>query len=82
MFLRLPELRGMPRLSLASPEGPEAPRLRRAPVAGALATLEAIAWAVERLEGPDVARPLHELFAEFVRRSLKEARSVGRRVNG
>lgn len=77
MFLRNPALHRLPRLSLAAPTG--TPRLRKPPPGG-MATLEAIAHAVEALEGPDVARPIHELFALFVSRSVTGARRAGRRL--
>ena len=77
MFIRLPALHRLPRLSLRAP--PETPRLRRPPSYG-MATLESIAHAVETLEGPAKARPLHELFALFVSRSIEGARRAGRRL--
>jgi DTW domain-containing protein YfiP len=68
MAQRVPALRGLPRLSLpAIPAAVE--RMRRPPRPDGLATLEAIARALELLEGPEVARPLDALFAEVVRRS-------------
>jgi DTW domain-containing protein YfiP len=68
MAQRIPALRRLPRLSLPAPAGP-VERMRRPPRAGHLATLEAIARALELLEGPEVAHPLDRLFAEAVRRS-------------
>ena len=69
MTQRIPQLRGLPRLSLPPPRGPVL-RMRKQRTEDGMATLEAIARAIEVLEGPDVARPLDELFAEVVRRSL------------
>jgi DTW domain-containing protein len=68
MLHRIPGLRGLPRLSLPAPAAP-VERMRTPPLAGGMATLEAIARALEALEGPEVARPLDVLFAEVVRRS-------------
>lgn len=79
MTQRIPALRRLPRLSLPAP--PDAvERMRRPPRPGQLATLEAIARALELLEGPEVARPLDALFAEVVRRSraLGPGTEVGR----
>jgi DTW domain-containing protein len=67
MAQRIPALRGLPRLSF--PTRPAVERMRRAPLPEGMATLEAIARALEVLEGPEVARPLDALFAEVVRRS-------------
>lgn len=77
MFLRVPALQRLPRLSLPPP--PPTPRLRKPPSYG-MATLESIAHAVERLEGPAKARPLHELFALFVARSREGARRAGKKL--
>jgi DTW domain-containing protein YfiP len=68
MAQRIPALRRLPRLSLPAPPAP-VERMRRPPRPGHLATLEAIARALELLEGPEVARPLDDLFAEAVFRS-------------
>jgi len=70
MFLRVTALQRLPRLSLPPPAEPPVHRLRRAAPAHAMATLEAIAHALAWLEGADVARPLHALFALFVERSI------------
>jgi DTW domain-containing protein len=77
MFQCVPALQRLPRLSLPPP--PPTARLRTPPSTG-MATLEAIAHAVERLEGAETARPLHELFALFVERTRESARRAGRRV--
>jgi DTW domain-containing protein len=68
MVQRLPLLRALPRLSLPAPSS-AVERMRRPPDESGMATLEAIARALELLEGPEVARPLDELFAEVVRRA-------------
>ncbi len=73
MFARVPALQFLPRLSLPPP--PPTPRLRKPPAFG-MATLEAIAHAVAALEGEELARPLHELFALFVARCREGARRV------
>jgi DTW domain-containing protein YfiP len=67
MAQRIPSLRALPRLSLPAPASPPA-RMRRAADAARLATLEAIARALDLLEGGEVARPLDALLAEVVRR--------------
>jgi DTW domain-containing protein YfiP len=67
MYKRIERLRTMPELCLAPPA--IAPiRLRQPPHADGMSTLEAIAHALARLEGPEVAEPLHALHAELVRR--------------
>lgn len=74
MISRLPALQRMPRLALPIPtRSPE--RLRDGRRPHEMATLEAIAHAVARLEGEAVARPLHELYALFLARS-----AIGRRA--
>lgn len=60
MLRRLPRLAAVPRLSLA-PQGDEVPRLRRAPSHVGLSTLEAVAGALDLLEGQGVGAPLREL---------------------
>ena len=68
MLHRVESLRGLPRLSLAAPAGRKS--LRSAPPGG-MSTLEAIARAVELLEGPEVAEPLDALHRALVGRVLK-----------
>ena len=68
MYHRLPELRRLPGLNLPLP-APEARRLRRAPHPESMSTVEAMAAALQLLEGEHVARPLlalHELMIERV----------------
>jgi len=67
MVQRLPRLRALPRWSLAV-TAPE-PSLRQAPPGG-LSTLQAIARAVELLEGPEAAEPVHALHRALVARTL------------
>jgi DTW domain-containing protein len=69
MVQRIPALRGLPRLSLPPPSRPPE-RLRRQRLAEGMATIEAIARALELLEGPAPAQALDRLYAEFVSRSL------------
>jgi DTW domain-containing protein len=65
MVHRLPQLRGMPRLSLPPPS-PGIQRLRVPPHADGMSTLEAIAEAVALLEGEAVAEPLRALHRRMV----------------
>lgn len=74
MFQRLPPLQGLPRLTL--PEKTDRVlRLREGKLAEGRSTFEAIADALELLEGPAVAEPLHAFHALFVERILR-ARGV------
>lgn len=73
MYHKLDQLRGLPLLRL--PEGWRASaRLRRAPSADRVSTIEAIAGALRLLEGEDAAAPLEKLFELAVDR----ARATGR----
>jgi len=78
MLIRLPELHRLPRLSL-SPPAVATERLRTPPLPEGMATLEAIAHAVEFLEGAAVALPLHKLWSQFVDRSLRGPRRALRK---
>jgi DTW domain-containing protein YfiP len=69
MSHRHPGLLRLPRLSLSPGEG-NVRRLRVSPRAGARSTLEAIADALELLEGPEVSRPLLALHDRMVERIL------------
>ena len=62
MPARVPGLAAVPQVRLALAE-PSSYRLRRAPHADRLATFEAIARALELIEGPGVREPLERLFA-------------------
>ena len=74
MRKKLPSLQALPLFSL--PEKNDAPlRLREAPAAESRSTLEAIADALELIDGPDVGQPLHALHAMMVERVLR-ARGV------
>lgn len=65
MAQRLDAVRGLPRLALPPPSvSPD--RLRAEPHREGMATLEAIACALEMLDGPGVAAPLHALYARQV----------------
>jgi len=73
MYRRLDALRGLPVLRLPIAPMPAA-RLREAPTAGHVSTIEAIARALRLLEGDAVAAPLEALFELAVTR----ARATGR----
>lgn len=68
MLRRLDVLRGLPRLSLPPPEARR--RMRRQSSGEGMATLEAIARALELVEGPEVARPLEALYERVVEQTL------------
>jgi len=76
MVRRLPGVRSLPRL-VVDPGDPTRARLRRPHLAGGMATLEAIAAALELVEGPEVSAPLFCLFDEFARRG-RALRGKGR----
>ncbi|RKH35331.1 DTW domain-containing protein [Corallococcus praedator] len=68
MVQRVPGLRRLPGMRLPPPS-PDSRRLRRPPHPDGMSTLEAMAGALARLEGEDVAKPLlalHELMIERV----------------
>jgi len=68
MYKRVRELRDLPELTLPAPRVTPT-RLRTPTHAGGMSTIEAIAMAIARLEGPELATPLCELHAELVRRA-------------
>ena len=75
MYRKLEWLRGVPILRL--PEGAAARgRLREAPSADRVSTIEAIAAALRLLEGDAVADPLNALFALAVDRARATGRSI------
>jgi DTW domain-containing protein len=74
MFQRLPPLHALPRLALSAKREPVL-RLREGALAEGRSTLEAIADALEVLEGPSVSTPLHAFHRLFVERILR-ARGV------
>ena len=69
IFLRCPALHRLPRLSLPEP-AVAAPRLRAAPAPSAMSTLEAIARALEALDGPEIGAALDRAHALATRRVL------------
>lgn len=74
MVQKLPQLRTLPRLSLAPPPGRRS--LRAAPEGG-LSSLEAVAEAIALLEGDVAARPLREAHEALVQRQLAQRGYVG-----
>lgn len=69
IFLRCPALHRLPRLSLPAP-AVAAPRLRVSPAPAAMSTLEAIARALEALDGPHVGAALDRAHALVTQRVL------------
>jgi DTW domain-containing protein YfiP len=69
ILLRCPALHRLPRLSLATPHV-AAPRLRASPAPEAMSTLEAIARALETLDGSEVGAALDRVHALASRRVL------------
>ena len=74
MYQRLPSLHSLPQLSLP-PKAERVLRLREAPSQVGRSTLEAIADALEILEGESIAAPLHALHRLYVERVFR-ARGV------
>ena len=72
MYRKLAALRGLPIWRLPAAAMP--PRLREAPAAGFVSTIEAIAGALQVLEGDAIATPLVELF----RLAVDHAEMTGR----
>ncbi len=68
---RIPALAALPRLSPA-PSATPPRRTRKPPHPGGMATIEAIARAVEVLEGPERAAPLDALFDAMVENVRKQ----------
>ncbi|HEY2404388.1 MAG TPA: tRNA-uridine aminocarboxypropyltransferase [Polyangiaceae bacterium] len=68
MYKRIDALRALPVLSLPAAREPPA-RLRAPPHAAGMSTLEAVASALARLEGEELAQPLFALHGELVRRA-------------
>ncbi|MGV8056822.1 MAG: tRNA-uridine aminocarboxypropyltransferase [Smithellaceae bacterium] len=68
MYSRTPTLWALPRLVLPAPAGFRQ-RLRDQHRSDGMSTIEAIAAAVYKLEGPCAAEPLERLFDEVVRRT-------------
>lgn len=63
---KLPQLREMPRIHVHPNGDRRVARLRRPPIADGMSTIEAIARAVELLEGPSKAALLDELYSRVV----------------
>jgi DTW domain-containing protein YfiP len=74
MFRKIDALRGLPILHLPYEEA-HIVRMRAAPTAGHVSTIEAIARALRLLEGDAVARPLEELFNAAVGRAIATGRT-------
>ena len=68
MSKRLPVVRDLPRLAVAPPK-PGTHRLRRPHAPWAMATIEAIARALDTLGEPEAGTALDAVFLEFVRRT-------------
>jgi len=69
MRQRIAALRGLPVLNL--PPGPDRPRMRRAPRAGHMATIEAIAAALQLVDEPTAAAALLDLYDLVVDRTAR-----------
>lgn len=69
LYTRTPALRTLPRLVLPAPIRSR-DRLREQHRPDGMSTLEAVAAAVARLEGPGVAQPLGKLYDEVVQRTI------------
>lgn len=68
--IRHPELATVPRVKLSTPFDPYAPRLRREPKEGGMATLEAIAHALAILEGQTVAEQILGIYQAKLKATL------------
>jgi DTW domain-containing protein YfiP len=68
MYKKIPALHRLPKCALAVPDEPT-PGRRRSPRSDGLSTIEAIALALARFESPELAAPLMDAYAEFVRRA-------------
>lgn len=71
LYSRMPVLRTMPRLALPAPARCRK-RLREQQRADGMATIEAVAAALTKLEGIEVAEPLERLYDEVVRRRTSQ----------
>ncbi len=71
MSHRIPAAALLPRLCLPGPAA-AVRRVRKAPGKPFRATLEALAEALDFLEGPSVSEPLYGLFELFVERALRQ----------
>jgi len=70
MVHRHPALIRLPRMALRPPQGP-VERLRTPPHPEGMSTLEAAAYALQQLEGPEIAAPLLDLHARAVTQGLR-----------
>jgi DTW domain-containing protein YfiP len=75
MWRRIDVLRALPFVSLVAPP-PRAHRLRRAPDLDRVSTIEAIAAALEIIEGEAIAAPLLALYDDYVERSRRTGRGA------
>jgi DTW domain-containing protein YfiP len=80
MFSKLPALHGVPKVQLSGGAA-KVLRLRESKFEEGRSTLEAIAEAVEMLEGRDVAAPLYALHSNYVERVFR-ARGVWEHRSG
>lgn len=76
MFRKLDALRGIPVLRLPEGAAVTNDRMREAPSADRVSTIEAIAAALRLVEGDAVASPLVTLFGEACRRAAASGRRV------
>jgi DTW domain-containing protein YfiP len=74
MMQRVPELRKLPHWTLPTREGRQS--LRAAPEGG-MSSLEAMAVAIELLEGTEAAAPIHAAHDALVQRQLQQRGYVG-----
>jgi len=80
MFSKLPALHDVPKVQLP-PGAAKVLRLRESTFEEGRSTLEAIAEAIELLEGKDVAAPLYALHSDYVERVFR-ARGVWEQKRG
>jgi DTW domain-containing protein YfiP len=69
MIHRIPGLAGLPRLKISPPTEPRR-RLRMPPTPGGVSTMEAIAHAIDVIDGAGSGYALNNFYDEFVRASL------------
>ena len=81
MFSKLPALHGVPKVQLPPGGAAKVLRLRESTFEEGRSTLEAIAEAIELLEGADVAAPLYALHSDYVERVFR-ARGVWEQKRG
>jgi len=76
MYQRIGALRGIPVFALPAPATPSK-QLRTPPRAETVSTVQAVARALELLEGPEVVAPLDAAYAVMVERSRATSRNPG-----